>query len=86
MKVVKQVRDLIKEGRFKPGDKLPPEQVLAEEFGTSRPSVREALSHLEILGITESRGGRGKSTCFKKTRSGQPLGGCFARTIQSRIF
>jgi len=59
MKIVEQVRDLIKEGRLKPGDKLPPEQVLAEKFGTSRPSVREALSALEILGITESRGGKG---------------------------
>ena len=59
MKIVEQVRDLIKEGRLKPGDKLPPEQILAEEFGTSRPSVREALSALEILGITESRGGKG---------------------------
>ena len=59
MEIVEQVRVLIKEGRLKPGDKLPPEQVLAEEFGASRPSVREALSALEILGITESRGGKG---------------------------
>jgi len=59
MKIVEQIRDLIKEGRLKSGDKLPPEQVLAEKFGTSRPSVREALSALEILGITESRGGKG---------------------------
>jgi len=29
MKIVEQVRDLIKEGRLKPGDKLPPEQVLS---------------------------------------------------------
>ena len=41
------------------GDRLPSEQVLATQFGTSRPSVREALSALEILGIIESRGGRG---------------------------
>ncbi|MCJ7656450.1 MAG: FadR family transcriptional regulator [Candidatus Atribacteria bacterium] len=59
MKIVEQIRGLIKEGKLKPGDKLPPEQVLAENFGTSRPSVREALSALEILGITESRGGKG---------------------------
>ena len=59
IKIVEQILDLIKEGRLKSGDKLPPEQVLAEKFGTSRPSVREALSALEILGITESRGGRG---------------------------
>ncbi len=59
MKIVEQIQDLIKEGKLKPGDKLPPEQILAEKFGTSRPSVREALSALEILGITESRGGKG---------------------------
>jgi len=59
MKIVEQIRDLIKEGKLKLGDKLPPEQILAERFGTSRPSVREALSALEILGITESRGGKG---------------------------
>jgi len=59
MKIVEQIRDLIKEGKLKPGDKLPSEHILAEKFGTSRPSVREALSALEILGITESRGGKG---------------------------
>ena len=56
---MEQIRDLIKEGKLKPGDRLPPEQVLAEQFGTSRPSVREALSALEILGITERQVGRG---------------------------
>ena len=70
MKIVEQVRDLIKEGRLKPGDKLPPEQMLAEKFGTSRPSVREALSALEILGITESRGGKGN---FIKNNFNFPL-------------
>ena len=70
MKIVEQVRDLIKEGKLKPRDKLPPEQVLAEKFGTSRPSVREALSALEILGITESRGGKGN---FIKDNLDTPL-------------
>ena len=70
MKIVEQIRDLIKEGRLKPGDKLPPEQILAEKFGTSRPSVREALSALEILGITESRGGKGN---FIKDTPRSPL-------------
>jgi len=70
MKIIEQVWDLIKEGRLKPGDKLPPEQVLAEKFGTSRPSVREALSALEILGITESRGGKGN---FIKNNFNFPL-------------
>ena len=68
--IVEQIRDLIKEGKLKPGDKLPPEQMLAEKFGTSRPSVREALSALEILGITESRGGKGN---FIKDTPRSPL-------------
>ena len=59
MKIVKQIQDLIKNGKLKPGDKLPPEHILAEKFGTSRPSVREALSALGILGVIESRGGKG---------------------------
>jgi len=59
MKIVKQVLDLIKEGKLKPGDKLPSERILTEKFGASRPSLREALSALEILGVIESRGGKG---------------------------
>ncbi len=59
IKIVEQIRDLIKEGKLKPGDKLPPEQELAKQFGTSRPSVREAMSALEILGIAERKVGKG---------------------------
>jgi len=56
---VEQIRKLIMEGKLKPGDKLPSEQELAEQFGISRPSVREAMSALEILGIAERRVGKG---------------------------
>ena len=70
MKIVEQVQDLIKGGKLKPGDKLPPEHILAEKFGTSRPSVREALSALEILGVIESRGGKGN---FIKDSLNSPL-------------
>lgn len=59
MEIVEQIQNLIKEGRLKPGDKLPPERVLAEKLGVSRPPLREAMSALEILGIIESRGGKG---------------------------
>jgi len=59
VKIVEQIRELIREGKLKPGDRLPSEQELAEQFGISRPSVREAMSALEILGITERRVGKG---------------------------
>ncbi len=59
MEIVKQIQNLVNEGRLKPGDKLPPEHLLADKLGVSRPPLREALCALEILGITESRGGKG---------------------------
>jgi DNA-binding FadR family transcriptional regulator len=61
MRVVKQIRELIKNGKLKPGDKLPPERILAERLGVSRPSVREGIVALEILGLVESRGGKGNT-------------------------
>lgn len=59
VKVVKQIRELMEGGRFNPGDKLPPEKVLAEKMGVSRPSVREAIVALEVLGLVETIGGKG---------------------------
>ena len=40
-----QIREAILRGEFSQGDKLPPETVLAQQFGVSRPTVREALGH-----------------------------------------
>ena len=59
MKIVKQIEDLILNGKLKPGMKLPPENELAESFGASRPTVREAICALEILGYIESKKGKG---------------------------
>ena len=47
--VAEQLRDAILDGRFKPGDKLPPERELAEEFQVNRTSVREAIKVLDGL-------------------------------------
>ena len=38
-----QLREAILDGRFTQGEKLPPETELAQQFGVSRPTVREAL-------------------------------------------
>jgi len=69
MEIVEQIQNLIKEKKLKMGDKLPPERILCEKLGVSRPPLREALSALEILGITESRSGRGN---FIKNTSHSP--------------
>jgi DNA-binding FadR family transcriptional regulator len=46
-------------GDYKPGDRLPPDRLLATQEGVSRATVREALLALEILGIVEIRHGSG---------------------------
>jgi len=50
---------LILSGRFRPGDKLPPERALASEFGVSRPTVRQAVGVLAGHGLVEARVGSG---------------------------
>jgi GntR family transcriptional repressor for pyruvate dehydrogenase complex len=57
--IIRQVKQMIGEGRLKSGDRLPPERDLAEKFVVSRTSVREALRALESLGLVEIRPGEG---------------------------
>lgn len=57
--IADQIRSSILQGDFAPGDKLPPERELAEMFGVSRPSVREALNILESGGLVSSYQGGG---------------------------
>lgn len=59
-KVVNQVLEAISRGDLAPDDKLPSEMELAEIFGVSRVTVREAIRSLEMLGvIVVKQGSRG---------------------------
>src|SRR5262245_3230647 len=57
--IVEQIKELITAGRFKSGDRLPPERELAELFKASRNSVRDAIRVLEQMGLIDSRQGDG---------------------------
>lgn len=57
--IAEQIRASILAGEFAPGEKLPPERELAEMFGVSRPSVREALNVLASSGLVMSYQGGG---------------------------
>lgn len=57
--IIKQIQNLIEKGNLKKGDKLPSERELAISFGVSRPTVREALTALSVLGILEIKAGKG---------------------------
>ncbi|TET90161.1 MAG: FadR family transcriptional regulator [Desulfobacteraceae bacterium] len=55
-----KIKQLIFDDVLKPGEKLPSEAQLAQQFGVGRQTVREALRLLEISGfITIHRGGSG---------------------------
>lgn len=54
-----QIKELIAAEQLGPGDRLPTETELAETFGISRLSVREATKALEYLGIVEAKTGVG---------------------------
>jgi DNA-binding FadR family transcriptional regulator len=58
--IVEQVKELIRQGRLRPGDRLPSERHLCERFEVSRVTVREALRVLEAGGLVAIRvGARG---------------------------
>jgi len=60
--VARQIQEQILE-HLKPGDVLPPERELAQRFGVSRGSVRDAIRSLDLIGLLEPQQGRGTVVC-----------------------
>jgi GntR family transcriptional regulator, transcriptional repressor for pyruvate dehydrogenase complex len=72
--IAEQIRTSVLAGEFNPGEKLPPERELAEMFGVSRPSVREALNILASSGLVETyQGGGTVVRSLVETSSSMPL-------------
>ena len=72
--IAEQIRGSILAGEFNPGEKLPPERELAEMFGVSRPSVREALNILTSSGLVETyQGGGTLVRSLVESSAGMPL-------------
>lgn len=58
-RIYSDILNRIIEGEYKEGERLPTEHALAEQFATSRPTVREALAQLRADGIIATRHGSG---------------------------
>jgi GntR family transcriptional repressor for pyruvate dehydrogenase complex len=61
LQVADQLREAILSGELSPGEELPTERDLAESFGVSRPSVREALRALQAQGLITRTGAPGRA-------------------------
>jgi len=57
--IADQILRMINAGEYRAGSRLPSERTITEQMGVSRPSLREAISALQIVGILESRPGDG---------------------------
>ena len=55
--IAEQLRNAIVNGQFKIGERLPTEDELAQRYGVSRPSVREALKRLAAQNLVRARRG-----------------------------
>lgn len=58
-KVAELLRSSIVDGSLRPGDRLPTERELGDQFGVSRTVVREAVRTLVAKGLLEARSGSG---------------------------
>jgi GntR family transcriptional regulator len=67
------LRESIRSGALKPGDPVPPESSLCQQFGVSRTTVRQALSRLVYDGLIERHRGRGSFVAEPRLEHSKPF-------------
>jgi len=65
-RIADSLRQLIVEGRLSVDQRLPGEQDLAQRFGVSRPTIREALKRLAAQNLIRTRRGSSGGTFVKR--------------------
>lgn len=68
--LVDSIHAAVKKGDLPAGHQLPTVQVLTEELGIARGTVKRAYDELERLGIIEKVQGRGTFVCYQPSNSG----------------
>ena len=92
--IVRQIEDSIMQGALKPGDQLPAERDLAQQFGVSRTAVREAVKTLREKGLLEAYSGRGtfitdgtseniRQSLDRMIKMGQPEGSLYLAEVRA---
>lgn len=86
MQVANHIRSQIVKGELKPGDEVPSERQIVEEWGVSRPTATKALSALRVEGLVEAQQGSGtfvraQSTLSRRARDRYALARVAGRTL-----
>lgn len=76
-----QIRQQLASGELRPGDRLPGERELADQFSVSRSAVREALRSLEAACVVEARTGINGGFFIRSTSSTTGL----TQTVQDLV-
>ena len=69
--ILEALTDFIVSSKLAPGDRLPPERELMAGLKVGRSSIREAIGHMQALGVVEIR--RGSGTYLKRPVSEKTL-------------
>ena len=72
--VANRIKELIRKEKLRPGNKLPNEMQLAELFGVSRPTIREAVKSLVSQNIIMILRGKGSFVSETPGIASDPLG------------
>jgi GntR family transcriptional repressor for pyruvate dehydrogenase complex len=72
-------------GKWKAGDRIPPERELCRQLGIARTSLREALKAMELIGMLDSRVGDGTFVCDRSQFLSRPLLWAFTGTDQAEL-
>lgn len=71
--VAERIKELVRQGAYPPGSRLPGERDLAEELGVSRVTVREAQIALEAIGMLDIRVGSGVYVLRQSSNDAQAM-------------
>jgi GntR family transcriptional regulator of arabinose operon len=85
-KIYRELREGLTSGRYLPGEKLPTEIELVEQFSASRPTVGRALSKLESEGLVQRRAGSGTFVSSKEAPESHVFGLLIPELGQTEIF
>jgi len=84
--MAEQILELIAQSQLRPGDRMPTENAIAAQLGTSRTVVREAIKILSALGRVRPQKGRGLYVADDDGMLGMRWDGFFLRTDLDHVY